>query len=255
MDRTTLRRLQQISHRTNVDQTEVAQNFFSGLQKKLAERGYRADLQIATDARSTKGRFTANVKYAQQLGRPDDIDLIALVAQAYPTHQIDWTLVQIDPEQSLVMMPLEPAVEVVPISDINAIPPEFKPIGTAIYLRAADTTGKVHEVWTLKKDQNGGMLLYRNQDDIELTAETENEIKAGDAVNTPHGPGRVVRFDEQGNAFVQVGNQKRLVAKTDMTPYKKEKEEKKLVDLYTQIYGDPEFAKGLVQDYGRKDTK
>ncbi len=255
MDRNTLRRLQQISHRTNVDKTAVATNFFNALEKTLAKRGYRADLQLTTDARSTKGRFVATVKYAKQLGRPDDVDLLALVAQSHPTHQIDWTLVQIDPVESIVIMPLEPAVEMIPIDNINAIPPEFKPIGTALYLRAADTSGKVNEVWTLKQDSEGGMLLYRNQDDLEVTAEEENQIKAGDAVNTPHGPGRVVRFDDQGNAFVQVGNQKRLVAKTDMTPYKKEKEEKKLVDLYTQIYGDPQFARELVQDYGRKDVK
>jgi hypothetical protein len=255
MDRNTLRRLQKISHRENVDKTELAQNFFSALEKTLAKRGYRADLQIATDARSTKGRFTASVKFAKQLGKPDDADLMALVAQTYPTHQIDWNLVQIDPAEGIVIMPLEPSVEVVPLTNISSIPPEFKPIGTALYLRAADTSGKINEVWTLKKDSDGGLMLYRNQDDLEVTAETETEIKAGDAVNTPHGPGRVVRFDEGGNAFVQVGNQKRLVARDDMTPYKKEKEEKKLVDLYTQIYGDAQFAKELVKDYGRKDKR
>ena len=255
MNREMLRRLQKISHRENVDKTELAQNFFSTLEKTLAKRGYRADLQMSTDARSTKGRFTASVKFSQQLGRPDDVDLMALVAQSYPTHQIDWQLIQIDPVEGIVIMPLEPAVEMVPLTSINAIPPEFKPIGTALYLRAADTSGKVHEVWTLKKDPDHGLMLYRNQDDLEVTAENETDVKAGDAVNTPHGPGRVVRFDDGGNAFVQIGNQKRLVAKADMTPYKKEKEEKKLVDLYTQIYGDAQFAKELVQDYGRKDKR
>lgn len=255
MNRNLLRRLQKISHRENVDKTEVAQNFFRTLEKALAKRGYRADLQITTDARSTKGRFTASVKFATQLGRPDDVDLLALVAQSYPTHQIDWQLIQIDPVEGIVIMPLEPSVEVVPISNINAIPPEFKPIGTALYLRAADSSGAVNEVWTLKKDPNGGMMLYRNQDDLEVTAEVETELKAGDAVNTPYGPGRVVRFDEGGNAFVQIGNQKRLVARNDLTPYEKKKEEKKLVDLYTQIYGDAAFAQDLVKDYGRKDRR
>jgi hypothetical protein len=255
MNRQMLRRLQKISHRTNVDQTELAHQFFSSLEKTLAKRGYRADLQISTDARSTKGRFTACVKFAKDLGKPDEVDLLALVAQNYPTHQIDWPLIQIDQVEGVVIMPLEPSVEVVPIASLNAIPPEFKPIGTALYLRAADASGKVHEVWTLKKDPDHGLMLYRNQDDLEVTADNSAELRAGDAVNTPHGPGRIMRFDDGGNAFVQIGNQKRLVAKTDMTPYKKEKEEKKLVDLYTQIYGDAQFAQELVKDYGRKDKR
>ena len=253
MDRTLLRRLQKISYRNNMDQTEVANEFIGRLAEHLKKRGYRADLSLATDAKVTSGTFTASVKFDPALGRPEETDLMSLVAQSYPKHQIDWELVQLDSEHGVALIPLEPSVEVVPVHDMQSIPPEFKPIGTALYKRAADASGKVHEIWTLKKNQNG-LALYRAHDDIEVQAEEEG-FKATDIVNTPHGPGRIVRFDESGNAFVQVGNQKRLVAREDMQPYKIEKEKKKLQDLYTQIYGDAEFASKLVEDYGRKDSR
>ena len=248
-----LKRLQKIAHCCNRNDTEIANNFIHSLHQELSKRGYRADLAISTDARKIGGRFTASVKYNPQLGNPEETDLMALVAQSYPQHQIDWELVQLDPEIGVVMLPLEPAMEVIPIKDLANIPPEFKSIGTAMYKRAADASGNVHEIWQLHKSDNG-LELRRSPDDIEVKAEIEG-FKASDIVDTPHGPGRIVRFDDVGNAFVQIGNQKRLVAGGDLRPYKIEKEKKKLQDLYAQIYGDAEFAKQLVEDHGRRDKR
>lgn len=253
MNQDLLRRIQKVNNRTNLDKKAVTKEFFSGLQQKLKARGYRADLKITTDSRSTKGRFTANVKFEPRLGRPDETDLLALVAQEYPKHQIDWEMAQIDKDNGIVVMVLEPGMEVVPISSISAIPPEFKPIGTALYKRAADTSGKVNEIWTLKKDCDGHMCLFRSPEDLEIQADEGSDLKANDVVDTPYGYGRIVRFDDIGNAFVQLGHQTRLVAKDDLKPYKKQKEEGKLADMYEMIYGDREFAKALVEDYGRKD--
>jgi len=253
MNQDLLRRIQKVNNRTNLDKKAVTKEFFTGLQRKLKARGYRADLKITTDSRSTKGRFTANVKFEPRLGRPDETDLLALVAQEYPKHQIDWETSQIDKDNGIVVMVLEPGMEVVPISSISAIPPEFKPIGTALYKRAADTSGKVNEIWTLKKDCDGHMCLFRSPEDLEIQADESNDLKANDVVETPYGYGRIVRFDDIGNAFVQLGHQTRLVAKDDLKPYKKQKEEGKLADMYEMIYGDREFAKALVEDYGRKD--
>lgn len=246
-------RLRKINHGTNLDKKELSREFFSGLQKKLKARGYRADLKLTTDARSTKGKFKAHVKFDPKLGHPDETDLLALVAQDYPKHQVDWELAQIDPDSGIVVMVLEPSMEVIPVASINAIPPEFRPIGTALYKRAADPSGKVNEIWTLKKDRDGHMCLFRNPEDIEVHAEEDNSFKANDVVDTPYGYGRIVRFDDAGNAFVQLGHQTRLCAKDDLKPYKKQKEESKLADMFEMIYGDREFAKALVDDYGRKD--
>jgi len=248
-----LKRIRKVNDRSNLDKRAVTKEFFSGLQKKLKARGYRADLKLTTDARNTKGRFTASVKFEPRLGRPDETDLLALVAQEYPKHQIDWELAQVDKENGIVVMVLEPGMEVVPVASISAIPPEFRAIGTALYKRAADSQGKVNEIWTLKKDKDGSMCLYRSPEDIEIRADETNDLKANDVVDTPYGYGRIIRFDDLGNAFVQLGHQTRLVAKDDLKPYKKEKEENKLADMFELIYGDREFAKALVEDYGRKD--
>jgi len=248
MDRKLMKRLQQISHRVNRDQTEVAKSFLGGLQKHLASRGHRADLKIATKARDTQGSFKASVKFDASLGYPTEDDLITLVAQAYPTHDIDWDLAEVDMDLGLVLLQLEPSVEVVPVESINQIPPEFKSIGSGLYKRARDASGNVNEIWTLSKSTDG-LMLYRNPDDLEVNAEDESGFRAGDVVNTPYGPGRIQRFDEVGNAIVTVGSQKRLVAAGDMTPYEVNKEKKKLEDYYAEAYGDREFAKGLVEDF------
>jgi hypothetical protein len=135
---------------------------------------------------------------------------------------------------------------------MDDIPPEFVAIGTGIYKRAVDST--VNEIWTLKRSEDG-LLLYRNNDDIEVKAD-EGDLKAGDIANTPYGPGRILRFDDYGNAFVQIGNQKRLVAGKELGMYSVEKEKKLLTDYYSEAYGDADFASALTKDYTtRKENK
>lgn len=241
-----LKRLQTMSHRTHRSQTEVAKEFVAGLKKALAKRGYRADLAIATDARSTAGTFTAAVRFDPQLGHPAEEDIISLVASKYPQHEIDWELAEVDSDQGIVLLSLNPSAEVIPIKSLSEIPPEFRSIGTGLYKRAVDTTGKVSEIWTLKKGEDG-LFLYRNNDDIEVQA--EEGLKAGDIANTPYGPGRIIRFDDAGNAFVQVGNASRIVAAKELGIYSIEKEKKLLTDYYAQTYGDESFAEALVKDY------
>lgn len=253
MDRAKIRRLQAISHRLHKDRTSVATEFVTGLKAALAKRGYRADLEISTDAKSTVSRFTASVPFDKELGHPAEEDLMALVAQSYPTHEIDWELVEVDSDYGVVLLTLQPSTEMVPVKSISEIPPEFKSIGTGLYKRAADATGNVHEIWTLKRGDDG-LMLYRNNDDVEIEAKEEG-FKAGDVANTPYGPGRILRFDEMGNAFVQVGNKKRLVAAKELGIYSIEKEKKKLTDYYTEAYGDPEFAKALTDKYDTRKKK
>lgn len=254
MKRNLMKRLQQISHRVNRDQTEVAKSFLGGLQKHLASRGHRADLKITTKARDTSGRFRASVKFDSRLGYPSDDDLLTLVAQSYPTHEIDWDLADVDMDLGLVLLQLEPSVEVVPVESMGQIPPEFKPIGSGIYKRARDASGNVNEIWTLSKGPDG-LMLYRNEDDLEVSAEDESGFRAGDVVNTPYGPGRIQRFDEVGNAIVTVGSKKRLVAAGDMYKYDIKKEKKKLEDYFATAYGDRAWAQALMEDYTTKHKK
>lgn len=248
-----LKRLQAISHRLHKNESEVASEFVSGLQAALAQRGYRADLTITTDARSTVGRFTASIPFDPQLGHPSEDDLITLVAQNYPDHEIDWELAQVDDDLAVVMLSLDPATEIIPVTNISEIPPEFKPIGTGLYKRAVDVTGNVQEIWTLKRGDDG-LVLYRNNDDVEIEAREEG-LKAGDIANTPYGPGRIIRFDETGNAFVQVGNKKRLVAGSELGMYSVDSEKKKLTDYFSEAYGDAEFAKALTKKYDTRSDK
>lgn len=250
MDRKRMKRLQAISHRVNRGRNEMQKEFLTGLKKKLAERKYRADLILVTAAKDTTGTFHAELKFNPQLGHPDENDLLTMVAQSYPTHQIDWELVDVNPEAGIITLVLEPNVEVVPVASMQGIPPEFTAIGTGIYKRAADASGKVNELWTLKKGEDG-LALYRSQDDLEIVAE-EGGFAAGDVVNTPYGPGRIQRFDDLGNAFVQVGSEKHLISAAEMTPYSVDKEKSKLEDYYAEAYGDREFAKGLVKKVDAK---
>jgi len=249
----TLKRLQTISHRLHKDKSEVATSFLSTLKESLAKRGYRADLALGTEARSTSGAFSAHVSFDSRLGIPSEKDLITLVAQAYPTHEIQWEMAEVDTENGVVAMHLEPGIEVLPISSLTEIPPEFKAMGTGLYKRAVDHT--VNEIWTLKKGDDG-LALYRNHDDVEIVAE-ENSLRAGDIANTPYGPAKIIRFDDQGNAIVLVGEKKRLIAAKDLGMYSIEKEKTKLKDYYSEAYGDAEFASGLVEDYTTrsKNTK
>lgn len=250
-----LKRLQKISHRVNSDKSEVANKFLTGLKRHLASRGYRADLSITTTAKSIKGSFSAFVPFDAQLGNPSEEDLTSLVAQEYPTHEIDWRLVEVeqnDDGRGVVYMQLQPSVEIIPVSAINEIPPEFQPIGAGIYKRAVDS--KVSEIWTLRKGDDG-LVLSRNNDDLEVTAD-KNELRAGDVADTPYGPGKILKFDEYGNALVLVGNKRHLVAGKELGMYSIDREKKKLEDYYTQAYGDSAFAADLVKDYTeRKKSK
>lgn len=238
-----LKRLQKISHRMNRDHTEVADTFMKGLKHALSSRGHRADLVLTTDAKNTSRRFTAAVRFDTQLGHPSEEDLVTLAARAYPTHEIDWNLAEVDSDQGIVLISLTPSTEMIPIKSLSEIPPEFQPIGTGLYKRAVDSTA--NEIWTLKRGEDG-LVLYKNPE-MEVTA--EEGLKAGDVTETPYGVGRILRFDEMGNAFVQVGNQKRLVAAAEMKPYSIDSEKQKIIDYYTQAYGDAEFAKELAKDY------
>lgn len=251
MNKKEMKRLQAISHRESPARTQLNNEFLTNLKAKLAERKYRADLQMVTASQDTTATFKADVAYNPELGHPSENDLLTLVAQNYPTHEIDWELVQVDPEEGIISLMLEPSVEVVPVTSVRAIPPEFVAIGTGIYKRAADSTGNVQEIWTLKKNDEG-LALYRNQNDIEVTAEEEG-FKAGDVVMVEgHGPGRIKRFDPENNlAFVQVGNRQHLVAAMDLKPYSMEKEKTKLKTYYESIYG-PEFAEKMVTDFSTR---
>lgn len=253
MDRKRMKQLQALSHRLNRNQTDLAQEFMDMLKTKLAERKYRADLNFVTAAKNTQGSFNAEIRYNPELGYPDEQDLLTLVAQNAPDHDINWELVDVDEGSGLVTLFLEPSVEVLPVTSVKAIPSEFVAIGTGIYKRAADNTGKVHEIWTLKKGEDG-LALYRSQHDLEVTADDDGGFKAGDIVFTEeYGPGRIQRFDDLGNAFVTVGNKTHLVAAMDLKKYDKSKEESALRDYFAQAYGDPSFADALVKNYG--DTK
>jgi hypothetical protein len=243
-----------ISHRINRDQNDAAKHMLSNLQQYLASRGHRADLSLATKAKCTEGSFSATVKFDTALGYPEETDLLAVVAQYYPDHEINWDLAEVDTDLGVVLLQLEPSREVIPIESLDKIPPEFKPIGSGIYKRAADATGTVQEIWTLSKGQDG-LMLYRNMDDLEVTAEDENQFRAGDIVNTPYGPGRIQRFDEVGNAIVTVGNQKKLVAAGDLIPYNINKEKKMLEEYFAQAYGDKTLADALVKDYSTRGKK
>jgi hypothetical protein len=247
MDKKLMKRLQAISHRVNRNKTELAAEFVSTLKKKLAERNHRADLDLSTRSKVVEGSFTAEIKFDPQLGYPTDKDLMTLVAQSYPTHEIDWDLLQVDDELGVISLMLEPSVEVLPLASIKEIPPEFTSIGTGLYKRATDTNGTVMEIWSLKKTDDG-LALFKSPDDLEITAEEEG-FKAGDVVNTEYGPGRIVRFDDLGNAFVQVGSKKHLVGAADLTDYDLDKEKTQLTQYYTEAYGDPDFAKRLVEEY------
>lgn len=246
------KRLKMMSQRVNRDRTDAAKEFLSTLKKQLGERKYRADLQLVTASKSTRGRFSAEIRFNPQLGHPAEKDVITLVAQSYPSHDIDWEVLEVDTANGIVSLMLEPSVEVMPVESVKSIPAEFVSIGTGLYKRARDASGKVNEIWTLKKGE-GGLALYRNPNDLEVTAEDESGFRAGDVVNTPYGVGRIQRFDDLGNAFVQVGTKQRLVGAVDLQKYDIDKERSKLKDYYAEAYGDPSFADALVKKMEKKD--
>lgn len=247
MDRKRMRQLQSISHRTHQTKGEIQKEFVTSLAKKLAERKHRADLSLATTAKSTEGSFSAEVKYNSALGHPSEKDLMTLTAQSYPDHEINWELIDVDSDSGVITMMLEPSVEVIPVKDVKSIPPEFTSIGTAMYKRAADSSGKVNEIWTLKKTSDG-LALFRSNDDLEVTAEDESGFKAGDVVNTPNGVGLIKRMDDLGNAFVQIGNKMHLVGASDLERYDTKKDLSMLQTYYEKLYG-PEFSRALTRSF------
>jgi len=216
------------------------------LKQKLAERKYRADLKLITAAKNTTGTFDAVVKFNPTLGYPSEDDLMSITSQSYPKHQINWELIDVAENNGTVALVLEPAIEVLPIKSLKEIPQEFVSIGAGIYKKAADAAGNITEIWKLKKDDSG-FVLYRTEDDFEVEAEREDAFRAGDVVMTEFGPGKIKKFDDFGNAIVQVGSKKHLVAAADLKDYNIDKERKALQDYYTQMYGDSQFAAELVK--------
>jgi hypothetical protein len=225
----------------------LKKEFLRDLKKKLAERNYRADLKLITAAKNTTSTFDAVVKFNPALGYPSEDDLISLVSQSYPQHQITWDLVDVSDTNGTVALVLEPAVEIIPIASLKEIPPEFVSIGAGIYKRAADAAGNITEIWQVKKDDSGGFVLCRSEEDFEVEAEREDSFVAGDVVMTSYGPGKIKKFDDFGNAIVQVGSKKHLVAAAELKDYSADGDRKKLQDYYTQMYGDASFAKSLVE--------
>ena len=244
-------RMKAISQNRQEAPEKSRSRFVSQIRSYLQKRGHRADLKLIVNSKNTHGRFPAEVRYNTRLGAPSEKDLMSLVNKHFAQKDIEWETMSTDTGSGVITIYLEPAVEVVPLENINQIPSEFKPIGTGLYKRAADLSGNVNEIWTLSKTKDG-LGLFRKQDDIEVVADDEDQFKAGSIVDTPHGPGKIHRFDDHGNAIVLIGNKKKLVAANDLRPYKVEKEKTKLRDYFRQMYGDSAFADALVQDYGDK---
>lgn len=248
-----LQRLHACNHRQDVMENVVSQDIMKGLRAHLEKRGYRADLKLVTASKNTEGSFHAECKFRADLGFPAEQDLMAIVAQSYPQHQIEWETAEVDPTAGIVLINLNPSVECVPISSMKEIPDEFVSIGAGIYKRAADTTGQIMEIWKLKKDDAGSLALYRNHDDVEVTASDEDQFKAGDVVQVEGlGVGRIQSFDSLGNALITVGNKKHLVAADEIKDYDIDSERARLVDYYTEATGSREYAEALVKQYGDK---
>lgn len=249
-----LKKLQALNQRMNTYENEVQQDIMKKMHEINRSRGYRADLKLITSAKNTTGTFSAYVKFDHNLGYPSERDVMSIVSRSYPKHQIDWETIEVNATDGMVAITLAPSVEVLPLESIKKIPSEFISIGAGIYKRAADSSGKVMEIWTLKKTDNG-LSLFRNQDDVEVTADNKDGFKTGDVVNTPQGPGRIMRFDDLGNAFVQVAGKQHLVAADELEEYDVDKEKAKLVDYYTEAYGDRAYAELLVKKYNDPDKQ
>ena len=230
---------------------KLDKSVLSAIDAAMKNRAYRADLAIASSAKYGESGVSVNIRYHTDIGHPSEKDLMAVVADTYQGYGIDWDTALVDSVTGTIVLNLEPSVESIPLGSIQDIPPEFVSIGSGCFKRSADASGDVLEVWNLKKTDDG-LALIRAMEDMEVTAEDESaELKAGMLVDTPHGPGKILRFDDAGNAFVQVGSKTRLVAKDSVKEYNRSTDKKKLQEFYSQIYG-PEFAKSLVEDYGRK---
>lgn len=255
MDRKLAEKMVALSQKVNKDQTDLTKQTLSAVKKHLQARGYRADLEFVTRSHKTAGmRFQAEIKFDSELGYPTEKDVMAVTAQAAPDHDIEWESVDVDTDLGIVYLNLEPSVEMIPVANINSIPGEFISVGAGLYKRAADASDSMMEIWSLQKTDNG-LALFRN-DDIDVQADEQDDgFKAGDVVDTPNGPGLIKRLDDLGNAFVQIGRTLRLVGAADMEKYNINKEKQKLVDYYTRVYGNPDFGRALVEEYGDKPRK
>lgn len=231
---------------------ELQNEFVASLKDYLDSRGYRADLKIinASKKHVANKPFPVEICYNPSFEFPEEQDLMALVSTAYPEHQIDWNTVEVDSKEGTIVAMINPSEEVIPLRSVRDIPSEFRAVGTGIFKRQADASGKAFEIWELKKSSDGLALIRRNQE-AEIVASDDNEFKAGDVVNTPEGPGKLLKFDDAGNAFVQVGSRKRLVAADVLKKYDFNSEKGKLLQYYTEIYGE-EYAQELVKQYGDK---
>lgn len=243
-------RMQAISHNVNKGEGEMKSEIINSIKSYLDQKGYRADLCLVSRYKPVESHtFPVEIRYNAEFKYPNEKDLMALVAESYKGYEIDWLTADVDTNEGLIRLDLKPSIEIIPIANIKEIPPEFIAVGTGIFKRKASASGDVMEIWELKKDGNN-FSLVRKMDDMDITAKDEDGFKTGDAVETPEGVGRIVRFDEVGNALVQIGSQKRLVAKDDLRTYKVDQEKSKLVQYFTEAYGDPEFARALVEEHG-----
>lgn len=251
MNRKILKKMADMNRKVNRDTTESTREVLSAVKKHLAGRGYRADLRFVAKSNPASTKVMAEVRYRSDLGYPAEKDLLAITAQEAPQYDIVWEAIDVNPDLGVVYLDLEPSVETVPVASVNSIPDEFISIGAGVYKKAADNSDSIMEIWNLQKTDDG-LALIRSNEDMEISAEDDGEIKAGQVVDTPSGPGVVKRLDDLGNAFVQIGKNLRHVAQSDMQPYDVNKEKQKLIDYYTAVYGDANFAQALTEEYGDK---
>jgi len=252
-DKKLMQRVKAISQCVNKDRTEMATEFLTELKQKLAARKYRADLKLVTASRNTSKTFQAEVRFNGLLGHPSEKDLLAITAEKFPNHDINWQLIDVDASSGVMTLMLEPSKEVIPVKSAKDIPPEFKSVGTCIYKRASNPEESIFEIWSLKNTEDG-LALVRNNNELEMTAEEETKYTKGSVVNTPYGPGLFQKYDDLGNGFVQVGNKMHLIGASDLQPYELSDEATKLKTYFEQAYGSKEYANELVKSL-KKDKK
>ena len=228
----------------------MKKQFVDTLRSFMERKGYRADLVVVSNQKTSERNVSVEIKYNTEFDFPADKDLMALIATTYPDYEVDWATAVVDDEAGTIAINLRPTREIIPIKGYKDIPSDFEPQGTGIFHRKADATGNVAEVWELRKGADGGLALVRKMDDMQVLKGEEDSIKVNDAVRTPEGVGRVESFDEVGNAYVRIGNQKRLMAAEDLAKYDTNKDKQTLFEYFKQVYGD-EFAKALcMEEFG-----
>jgi len=242
-----LKGLEKMRRVANHNKDRLEKSVTSTLSKYLSEKKYRADLKYVQRAKvASTGYQKVEVAYNKEFGFPTESDLMALVGEHAEGMEIDWPQVVVDTDAGLVNLSLRPSQNIIPVASAREIPPDFQPIGTALYRRKVDASGNVAEIWELRTTE-GGLQLVRNTNDMHVVEQASEELKVGDAVSTPDGVGRIKRFDEVGNAVVAFGDRNRLVAADSMERYDVNKERKKLEEYYAEVYGDPAFAKELTE--------